>query len=78
MADENIIIEKSKSTAALEATGTVKEMVYIKTGTAAQKATAMAILSGISNKNWIVSDSVEGKKGEIVDTILLPEKITNG
>ena len=71
---ETILIKKSESTAALEATGTVVEMIVIKTGTAAQEATAMSILAGISNKNWLASDTVEEVNGETTDGILLPRK----
>lgn len=73
---KTIVILEDEATAALLDTGTVTKTTVIKTRTAAQEAIAMSILAGISNKKWIASDSVEGVKGSITDTILLPEKIT--
>jgi len=78
MADKYIVIKKSESTAALEATGVVEEMVLIKTGTAAQTATAMSILSGIDDKKWISSDDAISKRGDISEGILLPKKVVEG
>ena len=75
---ETILIKKSESTAALEATGTTVEMIVIKTGTAAQEATAMAILSGIDEKNWVASDTVEEVNGETSVKIRLPKKAITG
>ena len=75
---ETILIKKSESTAALEATGTTVEMIVIKTGTAAQEATAMSILSGISDKSWMSSDTIEVVNGEMTTDIQIPKKVAEG
>ncbi len=72
-----IVIKKSESTAALEALGDVEELVFIKVPLA-NKVTAMNIVNGIDSKNWISSDDVESKKGDISDGILLPKKAIDG
>ena len=71
---ETILIKTTEVTAALEATGTVTAMTVIKTGTAAQEATAMSILSGIDEKNWVASDTVEEVNGETSVKIRLPKE----
>ena len=78
MTDKFISILTSKSSAALEATGVVEEVLIIKTGTAAQTATAMAILNGIDKKNWMASDFTEEVNGATTKEIRAPRKYITG